>query len=360
MLIFLLIVFAVSLAGVKLSAKGGFHEDYLSIENTTAINGIFVLLVFFKHVSGQAALSDGAVDRLYQSFGDSMGQLIVTTFLFYSGYGIMCSISSKGDHYLRSIPKNRIMKVLLHYDLALVVYILLNLLQKNKMDPLNVLLSLVGWSNIGNSNWYIFTIVAMYLAVYVSFSVFRGKIYASLAMTLAMIFGFISLMFAVRQPAYFYNTAVCYALGMVYAQYREKIEKAVMKNSAAYYITFFAVLVSFTAVSLCEHVRTFPHSLWATLFVLLVVLFTMKVRLNNPVLTYFGKRVFSVYILQRIPMIIFKKVTFIYSNEYLYVIVCFAFTLAAVELFDRLTGSIDSKLFIKKEDCRIQKKALKQ
>lgn len=346
MIFFLLAIFAVSFAGAKYSGYNKFNTGYLSKDSTNAINGIFVLLVFLKHACDQAKLSPGVFDKPYLTFGENMGQLVVTAFLFYSGFGIMRSIMSKGMPYVKVIPKNRLLKVLLHFDMAVLVFIAVNILLKNDMKPLDILLSFVGWSSVGNSNWYIFAIMALYIIVYISFTIFKGKIYPSLVLSLALIFGFIALMFAVRQPAYFYNTLACYGLGMVFGVFKEKIEKVVMKDSLIYISIFAAVFVSFSFLSLSRHVKTLPHSLWAILFTLLIVLLSMKIKIGNDLLSYFGKRVFSIYILQRIPMMIFKKIPLIFSNAYIYILVCFVCTLLAAELFERLTNAVDKRLFV--------------
>ena len=44
------------------------------------------------------------------------------------------------------------------------------------------------------------------------------------------------------------------------------------------------------------------YSVWASLFTLAVVMVTMKVSIKSTALEWVGKRVFSIYILQRIPM----------------------------------------------------------
>lgn len=42
----------------------------------------------------------------------SAGQLIVVMFLFYSGYGVMESVRSKGTAYIKSIPFKRVLSTL--------------------------------------------------------------------------------------------------------------------------------------------------------------------------------------------------------------------------------------------------------
>ena len=103
MLIFYIIILFLALYGSSF-VKSGFNQDYLGKEQCNAIKGIFILVVFIRHI--WPYLRDFGYD--FSSLGDGifmkidrcMGQLIVVAFLFYSGYGVMESIKYKGKQYL--------------------------------------------------------------------------------------------------------------------------------------------------------------------------------------------------------------------------------------------------------------------
>ena len=58
------------------------------------INGFFVGLILFSHFNSYVT-TNMKFDSIYYYIFDKIGQLMVTTFLFYSGYGIYESIKSK-------------------------------------------------------------------------------------------------------------------------------------------------------------------------------------------------------------------------------------------------------------------------
>ena len=90
------------------------------------------------------------------------GQLIVVMFLFFSGYGVMSAIRNKGAAYVQAMPRHRILTVLVNFDVAVVIFAVLQLLL-GRVFPVNrYLLSLVGWEQIGNSNWYIVAIAILW------------------------------------------------------------------------------------------------------------------------------------------------------------------------------------------------------
>ena len=80
---------------------------------------------------------------------------------------------------------------------------------------------------------------------------------------------------------------------------------------------------------------------------LIVVLASMKIKIGNPALSTSLKHVFSVYILQRIPMTIFKRLGLV-NNNLNYFIFCFAATLLMAIVFDALMKKLDAEVFTPK------------
>ena len=124
MAIFLAIVLLIVFVDMKTAKNGEFFSSYISRQQSTAINGLFTLLVFLSHVSSYIK-TGGIFDKPYLSFKSYMLQMVVVPFLFYSGYGIMESIKKKGMSYVKEIPKKRFLKVLVHFDIVVVAFILM-------------------------------------------------------------------------------------------------------------------------------------------------------------------------------------------------------------------------------------------
>lgn len=109
MVVFILLFAVVCLYNVKLKVnkKDPFFQDYMSIEKTTSIKGIFIIIVLFSHFLGYVTLND-SVDQYAVKPIRFLGQCMVTMFLFYLGYGIMESVKKKGIVYVKTMPKNRL------------------------------------------------------------------------------------------------------------------------------------------------------------------------------------------------------------------------------------------------------------
>lgn len=94
MLFFIITLMMIIFTGISAKGKNEFFSDYCAPRRTTAINGIFTILVFLSHSAQYINLS-GTLDNPYISMKKYIGQLVVVTFLFFSGFGMMESINKR-------------------------------------------------------------------------------------------------------------------------------------------------------------------------------------------------------------------------------------------------------------------------
>ena len=140
---FYLLLFLLPFYKIKFMGKNFCAEESLSRNTTDSIKGFFIWLVFLSHFSGYVA-TDAPIDTLGFRISSWLGQLIVACFFFYSGYGVCEAISKRGYGYIKTFPKNRLFKTLLHFDLAVFIYIIINLFIGRNMSVKDVLLGLIG------------------------------------------------------------------------------------------------------------------------------------------------------------------------------------------------------------------------
>ena len=107
-----------------------------------------------------------------------------------------------------------------------------------------------------------------------------------------------------------------------------------MKNDLIYTVTGGACVALYYLFFLKRKSGIEWYTLWAVMFMALVVLFTMKIKIGNRILDWFGAHVFSVYILQRIPMIILKHFGLNESHKYAFIVVSLFATIVLAEVFD--------------------------
>ena len=106
-----------------------FQTDYMSIEKTTSTKGIFTFLILVSHAMGNctSAQSNDIGIRILAF----LGQMVVVIFLFYSGFGIIEQYGRRGGSYLITFPQKCIQKLLLHFDLVVLLFLIVQLLLGN-------------------------------------------------------------------------------------------------------------------------------------------------------------------------------------------------------------------------------------
>lgn len=340
----LLIIFAVVClwnVQLKTTDNRNYITDYMSMEKTTAIKGIFILIVFFSHFNTYVDFTS-AGDIAYLANYKQIGQRMVTLFMFYSGYGVMESIKKKHMSYVHKMPVNRILGTFFRFDIAVLLFLIVQLIIGTDLDPKRVILAFTSWGAIGNSNWYIFAIIVCYALTFISFEIFRDKgkyIPGAVCLTVLLAAYVIVFHFTELRPTRYYNTVLCYAIGVFFSLFKDKFDKLFGNNSTLWAVTFFASVI-ITQVAYAHNKRFFVYEISMFAFTLAVVLFTMHISLNNKVLHWFGEHLFSVYMLQRLPMIVLKKIGLAEYNIYVYFIACLVITVILAHVFDKLVNPL--------------------
>ncbi len=349
MVFFLAALLVLCLVGIKFSGKNGF-DDYMSPPKTGAIKGIFVIIVLFSHVRQYITLTTEWYDKPFTDFMLFLGQLMVVMFLFYSGYGVTLGLAKK-DGYVKTLLSKRALKVLLHYDIAILIFYLIGLALGKNYTVKKLLLSFIGLDAVGNSVWFIFVILILYVITWISFR-FVGKreILGTAITTVLSVAAMVLLIYSKEKEYWWYDTLLCYPLGMWYAIAKPHIDKALMPSFGKWAIctgitlAVFITLNHFFILNGKTRVIFVPMAL---VFALLITFASMRISINNSVLRWFGKRVFGIYILQRIPMILLQHFG-MNDSPLLFAAASFAVTIVLAEIFERCTDKLDVALKLSK------------
>lgn len=341
MVFFLIIVGIIIIYGLRICAPACFNGEYLDKKNTTAVNGIFVILIVFSHYAQYAGFS-GVYDTAYLLLRRHLGQAVVSPFLFYSGYGMMEAIKRKGAGYVGLLPRKSL-SLLLRCDCAVLLYLLLDYAIGDQYPATDILLAFTTWTNIGNSNWYITAVIIVYICMFISFSIsmraFEGRkgLAVGTVLLLMMTAAAVYLQFKAERPDYCYNTMLILPMGCLYSLTKDRIEKLVAENLLTWLLTLVAAAGLYAVSFMYRENSVLNYSLWAYLFMILLLLVTMKVKIYNKVLEWFGRHIFSIYMLQRIPMIILDHFGIVDTYKYTGLIVVFAATVLLALGFERIT-----------------------
>ena len=208
----------------------------MSIDNTRLINGLFIIIVVSSHTYicfHGLEYKLCATDIFYKNYVVSkIGQLMVTSFFFFSGYGIMLSYDKK-ENYSKVIFK-RLIKLFINFNIAILPYIVLNLLI-NKSDFINnitfrkVIGSALAWDTYGNQNWFIFATFSLYLFCGTAFNLLKTRkkhIIVGLITFFTCIYIYAV---GISKPYYWIDTILCFPAGMYFYLIRSKFENLIHK-----------------------------------------------------------------------------------------------------------------------------------
>lgn len=312
-----------------------YHPDYISAQRCNAIKGIFICLVFIRHIRSYiTGAVDGqfhVLDRITLFIDGNLGQLIVAMFLFYSGFGLMESLKKKGVAYVHNIPQKRLLPTLLNFDVAVIVFCLVDLLLGRALSVKSILLSFVAWESVGNSNWYIFVILCCYLLFYIIHLVIKKENISVLVLLLSLcLLGF---MLAHLKPEWWYNTLFCFVFGCFYSWKIIGREDVIIKH---YLCILFLTIVFFVGLFILPgDFYCIKYNLLSVSFSFLVVLLTMKFQVQSVFLDWMGMNLFPLYIYQRLPMIVLSELGIGVINQYseLFTLTAFVITLGLSYLF---------------------------
>lgn len=253
------------------------------------------------------------------------------------------------DNYVKQFPRNRILKTLIHFDLAIILFFLLNIILNIQYDRFDYLFCWIGWTTIGNSNWFIFDMLMLYIITFVCMAIavkfrFSDRTLVYYITILSFVF-FVAMIILKGSDSRWYTTSLCFPLGFWFSLYKKKIDESLDCNGRYISALIFSWIV-FCALYYVKHITRsdIPFAFMSCVFCLIVSMITIKISVDNSVLQFLGKHSFSIFILQRIPMIILK--TFgLAENRYFYTFVCLIVTLVISIVFDRVTQIIDSRVF---------------
>ncbi|MBO5570169.1 MAG: hypothetical protein J6A79_14715 [Clostridia bacterium] len=347
MIVWILILILLSL-GKASFCKKGITQYYISREGTDAVRGIFILLILASHFVQYVPALTLPVDTYYLRLRTFLGQFVVSMFLFYSGYGVTLSFAEKGEKYRKSFLKKRILNTLLVFDLAVVFYFIVQYELGNRYSLSDYLMAMTAWESIGNSNWYIFDILVLYFLSWITIkNCQRENAEQEILLLTTGVLVFTQLLLCAKKESWWYDTIFCYPLGAVFYYLRPAAEK-ILNKDFNYYLILLLTGVLFFIIHKIWEVHLVFYEMSALLFVIFVVLVTMKLEIRSHLLCLAGKHLNELYLVQRLPMILLGRVTYIKNHVYLYFVLSVFFAIIFAYLFGRLVDLLRGKMILYK------------
>lgn len=210
----------------------------------------------------------------------------------------------------------------------------------NSFSVSTIALAFLGITSLGNSNWYIFAILIMYLLSYVVSNITKDKEKTVLLLFLGTAI-YVLLMKQFGFEERFYSTIMCYPAGATIALYKEDVLNLINRHK---YATFFGLIAIISATYKLRF-YTIIMNISSIALTLLIVWFLEYFVINSDIFYFFGKHAFSIFILQRIPGILMTAFLNSFNiNKYILICLDFVLTIGIALAYDKLLGLLDMTL----------------
>lgn len=317
------VIAVILFAGVKFAGVKGWNDQFMSLQESKAIQAICAILIIFHHMSQQL---EGF--QPIQIFVDA-GILFVGVFLFCSGYGLIKSLESK-ENYLDHFLKKRLITVLVPFYLINTIYVIYSAVM-GQFDNLSggalgkeLFVQLSGIKIANGNEWFMIAIAFIYIFFYIFFKYFNQVVAFILMGIVLLAYSGLGLYLDHGewwlQGEWWYNTILLFYVGLLFAKFEKQLLAGIHK---VYYLLLPVVVILF-AVAYHYSVKVlYAHSYWCEydqslsrkdilmnrsmslgmqilavlLFVFAVLLIMMKLHFNNPVLNFIGKISLEIYLI---------------------------------------------------------------
>ena len=333
-----------SISNIKIKGIDNFFDDYMELDTTNCIKGIFVWLIIFCHKRNYTK----SKNYIYLKIIGILGQKVVSMFFFYSGFGIIESIKKKGIIYVQTL-KNKALILFLKTQIIILMFLFSDIIILNKKITMKrYILSIILKQSLGNSNWFAFTIILFYFYTYFSFNIAKNNILLGIIIINIICFVHLKFVFTYYYPNQLYavDTILCFVFGLYFSLMKVQLDKIILKNDIIYFCVLSITSICFYE---CSKIRNLFCILTGNaIFSILVVFISMKIKLKNDFLKFLNIHSYSIYLLQRLVMMIINEKRIFINSDFTQTFFEFSSLFCIVSFFDKYSVYLNKIFQIKK------------
>ncbi len=292
--------------------------SFLSKERTVALRGVLALMVLICHLHARVELfSNSILGTLFTAFG----YLAVSVFFFLSGYGLTESYK-KDNLAINNFHKTKIFPFFLICCVAILIYTIRDLLCAD-FDVFVFFQSFFIGKTIVDNGWYLQVQLLLYILFYIAFRFVSKRKLICISL---FILGYIIACYLFKLSSTWYESIICFALGVFVSQYRCNFikmlnkKRAILLSVVCLFVLFVITLYFGNKAILGYPIKIIVKIISTVCFTLFVVIIISTIKIDNFILTFLGKISLEIYILQGLFLNFYKNVIVI-SNDWLYILI---------------------------------------
>ncbi len=234
----------------------------------------------------------------------------------------MTSYGNKKDTYIRELPKKRLLTFYLNILILTGIYTAFYAI----IDPAKITLgemitSFTFGETIISKGWYLQVILLFYILFYFAFRFLKKDSHAIALISVALL-AYVVVCPLLGMPSFWYESVWAFVLGIVFARYRDKLQKILFSHHLMSFLASLAVFaISFVLAFILpwDILKIISKMVSSVSFCVLVLTVIKIIKVQNPIFRFLGKYSFEIYVFQGLAMQLWHN-TYIYiENTLLYV-----------------------------------------
>lgn len=374
--------------GCSPKGRGNWNEEAFSLRQMKALQGFAALCIMLHHIGQKTCASWLPPNTIIPGleFFVPIGYILVSLFIFCSGYGLHHSFKYKKDYLKKNFIVRRILPVVFSGYVVTLIFFGVRLLLGEKMKGAQIARYLLGVDLCNPNGWFVLIIPIFYLIFYLAYRFIRIEWLAFLAVVLCTLA--YQLLGSIPDQntswirgEWWYNSIHMFAVGIFFSKHEEKIVNHIKKYYIVYLIL--AVIGLFGFFMLSEFTKATvsyywwgPGKVWhrricllsemAASFAVVFFLFVlgMKIRIGNRFLDLMGKITLEFYLIHGLFVELFarkfadklKSVHF-FENNLLYVALVFVLALPSALILKKLRDLVFGRRKSGKKEAKGMEKA---
>lgn len=223
-------------------------RDFISKEDCLTVRGVMSFIIIFGHLAQRT----GGGKLFSQSL--KLSAICVGIYFFMSGYGLMEQYAKRGASYLETFVQRRVGELFLRYTLISLIYLIIrNVIIGDNYDWFT---GITQGRPIIYFSWYILELLLLYMVFYMSGKVLTEKYKQFIWVITGCLIILLNVLFSqIGYGEYWYNSNLCFAIGIYISVYKEEIE-IMLKE-----VNVVAILIIMVVLGImCFKI----HSVWGT------------------------------------------------------------------------------------------------
>lgn len=260
-------------------------KDFFAINNTNTIRGLAALCIVAHHIAQFVSIQNGLI-----YLWSASGFLFVGVFFMLSGYGNYFSLNNAwGKVKWKWLLKRFLSIIIPLLFVMLISFIVLDI------EDLSYVKSVITLTQPGWTSWYVKIQLVLYLLLFLIWKALKGNSTVETIVFCILSMILIVLLNIAGYDAYWYNTLLCFAFGVVIASAKEKIKKFNLIETIIITVSLAILFV----ISFGQYFFWGSYKfdiIIALAFSAIVVGICSIISLNNKILESVGKMSYEIYL----------------------------------------------------------------